>query len=200
MRMKNKIQAIYPQSVFCSSTASKLYIADFSERTNKERKVEFHEIIPKAPDNTSDMDCLAFENFSQLSVVCNIFDDHQFKDTKGKDLPHCECVLFPESKRKDIGMAFVEIKDCKPKNISEYKAIVKNQIISAVQIFRDKGIIEKQRVYGVISFPRKNKVSFNQTIFDDATEYKRLHQKYKVRFFPTNSVSIVDEKKLIAKL
>lgn len=70
--MKNKIQAVYPQSVFCSSTASKLYIADFSERTNKERKVEFHEIIPKAPDNTSDMDCLAFENFSQLSVVCNI--------------------------------------------------------------------------------------------------------------------------------
>lgn len=69
-----------------------------------------------------------------------------------------------------------------------------------MQIFRDKGIIENQRVYGVISFPRKNKVSFNQTIFDDATEYKRLHQKHKVRFFPTNSVSIVDEKMLIAKL
>lgn len=146
------------------------------------------------------MDCLVFENSSQLSVICNIFDDHQFKDKIGKDLPHCECVLFPESQRNDIGMAFVEIKDCKPKNISEYKAIVKNQIISAAQIFRDKGIIEKERVYGVISFPRKNKVSFNQTIFDDVTEYKRLHQKYKVRFLPTNSVSIVDEKKLIAKL
>lgn len=198
--MKNKIQAVYPQSVFCSSTASKLYIADFSERTNSDRKVEFHEIIPKVPDSTTDMDCLVFENSSQLSVICNIFDDHQFKDKIGKDLPHCECVLFPESQRNDIGMAFVEIKDCKPKNISEYKAIVKNQIISAAQIFRDKGIIEKERVYGVISFPRKNKVSFNQTIFDDVTEYKRLHQKYKVRFLPNNSVSIVGEKKLIAKL
>lgn len=198
--MKNKIQAVYPQSVFCCSTASKLYIADFSERTNKERKVEFHEIIPKAPDNTSDMGCLVFENFSQLSVVCNIFDDHQFKDKKGKDMSHCECVLFPESERKDIGMAFVEIKDCKSKNISVHKDKVKTQIISTVQIFRDKGIIENQRVYGVISFPRKNKVTFNQTIFDDATEYKRLHQKYKVRFFPTNSVSILDEKKLKAHL
>lgn len=77
---------------------------------------------------------------------------------------------------------------------------IKTQIISTVQIFRDKGIIENQRVYGVISFPRKNKVSFNQTIFDDVTEYKRLHQKYKIRFFPTNGVSIVNEKTLVARL
>ena len=198
--MKNKIQAVYPQSVFCSSTASKLYIADFSERTNKERKVEFHEIIPKAPDNTSDMDCLVFENFSQLSVICNIFDDHQFKDKKGKDLLHCECVIFPESKRKDIGVAFVEIKDCKSKNISVYKDKVKAQIISTTQIFRDKGIIDGQRIYGIISFPRRNKVSFNQTIFDDVTDYKKLHQKYNIRFLATNCIFIVDEKKLTAKL
>lgn len=73
MNMKNNIQAVYPQSVFCSSTAPKLYIADFSERTNSDRKVEFHETMPKAQDNTTDMDCLVFENFSQLSVVCNNF-------------------------------------------------------------------------------------------------------------------------------
>lgn len=198
--MKSKIQVVYPQSIFCSSTASKLYIADFTERTNSSRKVEFHEIIPQVPDSTTDMDCLVFENSAQLSVVCNIFDDHQFKDEKGKDLSHCECVLFPESERENIGMAFVEIKDCKSKNISVYKDKVKTQIISTVQIFRDKGIIENQRVYGIISFPRKNKVSFNQTIFDDVTEYKRLHQKYKIRFFPTNGVSIVNEKTLVARL
>lgn len=115
-------------------------------------------------------------------------------------MSHCECVLFSESERENIGMAFVEIKDCKSKNISVYKDKVKTQIISTVQIFRDKGIIENQRVYGVISFPRKNKVSFNQTIFDDVTEYKRLHQKYKIRFFPTNGVSIVNEKTLVARL
>ena len=198
--MKNKILAVYPQSVFCRSTAPKLYIADFTERTSSNRKVEFHDIIPQVPDNTTDIDCLVFENSSQLSVICNIFDDHQFKDKKGKDLPHCECVLFPECKQKNIGMAFVEIKDCKPKNISGYKTIVKTQIISTVQTFRDQKIIEKQRVYGIISFPRKNKVAFNQTIFDDASEYKRLHQRYKVRFLPTNQVSILDPKKLTARL
>lgn len=198
--MKNKIQAVYQQSVFCSSTAPKLYIADFTERTSSNRKVEFHENIPQAPDSDKDMDCLVFENSSELSVICNIFDDHQFKDNEENDISHCECVLFPESKKEDIGMAFVEIKDCKSKNISEYKDKVKTQIISTVQIFRDKGIIEKQRVYGVISFPRRNKVAFNQTIFDDATEYKKLYKKYKVHFLQTNCVSIVNEKQMIAKL
>lgn len=198
--MKNKIQNVYQQSVFCSSKAPKLYIADFTERTSSNRKVEFHEKIPQAPDSNTDMDCLVFENSSELSVICNIFDDHQFKDNKGNDISHCECVLFPESKKEDISMAFVEIKDCKSKNISVYKDKVKTQIISTVQIFRVKGIIEKQRVYGVISFPRRNKVAFNQTIFDDATEYKRLYQRYKVRFFPTNCVSIVNEKEMTIKL
>lgn len=198
--MRNKIRAVYPQSDFSSRTAPKLYIADFTERTGSDRKVEFHETIPQVPDSTTDMDCLVLENSSQLSVVCNIFDDNQFKDNDGNDLSHCECVLFPESEQKDISIAFVEIKDCKSKNISVYKDKVKTQIISTVQIFRDKGIIEKQRVYGIISFPRRNKVSFDQTIFDDATEYKKLYREYKVRFFPTNSVSILDEKELIAKL
>lgn len=113
--MKNKIQAVYQQSVFCSSTAPKLYIADFTERTSSNRKVEFHENIPQAPDSDKDMDCLVFENSSELSVICNIFDDHQFKDNEENDISHCECVLFPESKKEDIGMAFVEIKDCKSK-------------------------------------------------------------------------------------
>lgn len=196
--MKNKIQAVYRQSVFYSSTSIKLYIADYSERTSFKRKVEFHETIPQAPCGTKDMDCLVIENSSQLSVVCNIFDDNQFKDDKGNDISHCECVLFPESEQNDIGFAFVEIKDCKPKNISFYKEIVKTQIISTVKIFRDKGVIEKQHVYGIISFPQKNKTAFNQTIFDDVTEYKKLYHMYKVHFFPTNSVCVLDEKKLAA--
>ena len=47
--------------------------------------------------------------------MCNIFDDNQFKDNEGNDLPHCECILFPNKEQKNIGVAFVEIKDCKSK-------------------------------------------------------------------------------------
>ncbi len=194
--MKSKIRNNYPLSEFCSSTSAKIYLVDFTERTKSERKVEFHETIPLVPDSKKNMDCLILENPSQLSVVCNIFNDNQFKDENGNDLPHCECLMFPESKGDNTGTAFVEIKDCKPKNISVHKNKAKDQIISTVQIFRDKGIIDKQRVYGIISFPRMNKVLFNQTIFDDLTEYKELHQKYRVRFLPTNSILIINEKKL----
>lgn len=200
MKMKSKIQKKYPQSVFYNSRASNIYVVDFTERTESKRKVEIHEKIPRVPYTNKNMDCLIFENPSQLSIVCNIFDDNQFKDNTGKDIQHCECVLFPESVQGDMGTAFVEIKDCKVKNVSVYKDKVKSQIISTVQIFRDKGIIERRQcVYGIISFPRRNKVSFNQTIFDDATEYKKLYQEYRIRFFPTNNVSIVNKKKLTAE-
>lgn len=198
--MKNKIMNVYPQSIFCGSAAPKLYIVDFTERTDSKRKVELHETVPQVPKSTAVMDCLVFENPSRLPIMCNIFDDNQFKDNEGNDLPHCECVLFPHKEQKNIGVAFVEIKDCKSKNISVYKDKVKAQIISTTQIFRDKGIIDGQRIYGIISFPRRNKVSFNQTIFDDVTDYKKLHQKYNIRFLATNCIFIVDEKKLTAKL
>jgi len=194
--MKNKIQTAYPQSVFHRSTEAKLYIADFTERTGHNRKVEFHTTIPQVPGSTADMDCLVLENPLQLPVLCNIFDDNQFKSDDGNDLSHCECVFFPETELNDAILAFVEIKDCKSKNISVYKNKVKEQIITTAQIFREKSIIENQRVYGIVSFPRKNKVSFNQTIFDDFTEYKKNYQKYKVHFLLTNSASIINEKKL----
>ena len=136
--MKNKIMNVYPQSIFCGSAAPKLYIVDFTERTDSKRKVELHETVPQVPNSTAVMDCLVFENPSRLPIMCNIFDDNQFKDNEGNDLPHCECVLFPHKEQKNIGVAFVEIKDCKSKNISVYKDKVKAQIISTTQIFRDK--------------------------------------------------------------
>lgn len=198
--MKNKIQRIYPQSIFCNSNAPQLYLADFTERTQSTRKVEFHETVPQIPNEGNVMDCLIIKNTAQLSVVCNIFNDNQFKDGNGNDLPHCECALFPEGNQEDSWFAFVEIKDCKSKNISVYKRKVKEQIISTVQIFKDKHIVDKQHIYGIISFPRKNKVSFNQTIFDDPVEFKKLHKKYRIHFFPTNCIEIINDKNLTAQL
>lgn len=195
--MKNRIQKIYPNSVFEHSAAPNFYIADFTERTNSTRKVEFHESLPQTPEGDKLMDCLTFENPEGVLVACNIFDDNQFKDGENKDKSHCECCLFPTKKAEKIWTAFVEIKDCKPKNISEYKDIVKAQIISTVNIFKRNGIIGiTDTVYGIISFPRKNKVSFNQTIFEDPIEYKNLYKKHKIHFYPSNSIIINSEKKI----
>ena len=115
----------------------------------------------------------------------------EFKDEEGRDIQHCECCLFPAANDDISWVAFVEIKDCKPKNIADYKEKVKEQIISTVQLFRNAHITTgQQKIYGIISFPRKRKTGFNETIFTDYTEYKRLYTEYHIHFYPTNTVQI----------
>lgn len=86
----------------------------------------------------------------------------------------------------------LEIKDCKPKNISKYKIKVLDQIISTATIFRKKHIITSHKVYGIVSFPR-SKVSFNNTIFGMPPEYKALKKKYNILFSATNSIEVVSD-------
>lgn len=196
--MKNKILAVYPDSVFQSSNASTLYIVDFSFRTDKKRGVEVHDTLPQEPNTpTKNMDCSLLSNEYNLSIDFNIFDDHQFKSDENKDIEHCECCCFPTNNDDQTWVSFIEIKDCKAKNINDFKDKAKEQIKSTVHVFRKHNIIDKKKVvYGIISFPRKNKISFNQTIFDDYTEYKHLFKSEKIRFFATNQVTIADKYQL----
>ena len=85
----------------------------------------------------------------------------------------------------------LEIKDCKPKNISDYKDDVIEQIVSATNIFRQKNIITTHRVYGIVSIPR-SKVSFNNTIFGMPPEYKSLKKQYNILFAAANIIEIKD--------
>ena len=49
---------------------------------------------------------------------------------------------------------FVEIKDCKPKNIAVYKEKCKSQLVSTIQDFRKHNLIsDTNKVHAVISFP-----------------------------------------------
>lgn len=197
--MKNRIKASYPASVFVTLNDVMAYIADFSERTAKSRGVEVHPSIPKDPNNaTKDMDCLHFHNIKKLSVDYNVFDDHQFKDKFNHDLEHCECCLFPTSNNDATFVGFVEIKDCKSRNISDYREKTKKQIINVVKLFRSIGVIDKQEVYGIISFPRK-KTAYDHNIFSDYTEYKRLYKSEKIHFIASNNIYIINDKTLNIK-
>lgn len=51
----------------------------------------------------------------------------------------------------------------------------------------------RKKVYGIISFPRRNKTSFNQMIFEDYTEYKRLFQSERIHFIAANDVNVIDK-------
>ena len=190
--MRNRIRQHYPDTYITSRNVGTLYVADFSERTQKTRGVEVHNTLPSCPINPEkSMDCVLIKNPTNIKIDFNIFDDNQFNDDQGKDLRHCECCIYPSESHDKSWVIMLEIKDCKPKNISDYKKDVIEQIISTADIFRSKNIITSQKVYGVVSIPR-SKVSFNNTIFGMPPEYKSLKKKHKILFAATNAIEIAN--------
>lgn len=121
--MRTKIAGEYPEAEFLRYSVPVIYVADFSERTKAVRKVEVHETIPECPDKAGhSMDCFQLSNPQSLPIDFHIFSDHQFVDDEGKDIEHCECCFFPVSSAEGrIWIGFLEIKDCKVKNIVRYK-------------------------------------------------------------------------------
>ena len=186
--MKNKLQEAYPQSVFQSTSAETVYVTDFTERTGSARKIEIHTSVPCTPDGSGMMDCLKLNNREAIEIEFCLFDDHQFKDECGKDISHCECCFFPFRETSVLG--FIEIKDCKAKNVSTYKDKVKEQILSTMDLFRSSGIVEKQKVYGIISFPRKKKMLFNDFPYRNLYEMTQWVKDYGIHLIVSNEVNV----------
>lgn len=188
--MRNKIKDHYPSSKIVSSSGKKLYIADFSNRTKNERGVELHEEKPMCPKNPeSEMDCVEIVNDYKIEIDFHAFCDDQFKDRAGNDIEHCECCLYPTDNEDSSWIMMLEIKDCKPSKISEYRNKAISQIVSVTKIFRSQKIITKHKVHGIISMP-KRKVAFDHTIFGMPSDYMNLQRKYGIHFAATNHISI----------
>lgn len=195
--MKNKMQTAYPQSVFQTTSAETIYVADFTERTDSKRKVEIHASLPTVPDGGENMDCLKLNNKQPLSLDFCLFDDHQFKDEEGKDISHCECCFFPTLNAEGSFVAFVEIKDCKAKSVSQYRNKAKEQILSTVQMFKSSDIIiDKQRIYGILSFPRRKKMLFNDFPYRDIFEETRWVKEYGIHLLASNEVIIESDARI----
>ena len=186
--MKSKIQTAYSQSVVQSTSAETIYVADFTERTNSARKVEIHTAEPCVPDSGESMDCLKVNNRDKVGLEFCLFDDRQFKDEEGKDISHCECCFFLTENASGLG--FVEIKDCKAKNVATYKDKMKEQILSTVHLFRSSGIVDEQKVYGILSFPRKKKMLFNDFPYRDIYETTRWVKDYGIHLVAANEVNV----------
>lgn len=195
--MKSRIAEAYPDSKFGLTNSKKIYVCDFTERTNNARGVEISEELPLDPENDSaEMDCCIVKNEESLLVDYSIFDDSQFVDADGVLLKHGECCLFPDDNNEKTWLLFVEIKDCKGSRITKYSKNVKEKLLLTVKDFRDKKIITENNVYCVASFPRK-KTAFNEMIVTDPTEYKKFYKEYGIHFVPTNEVSIKDRTTII---
>jgi hypothetical protein len=169
---------------------SETYVADYTERTKSARGVE---VCDAKPD---DMDVLTLKNEALLPITTSIFGKQCFMDEQNKEIKHCECILYPTSSNLDTWVLFVELKDCKPKNIAGYFTTAKTQIIQTVKLFRNRSLLEKdKKVHAIISFPRK-KVDFHRNIITQGERQQFLHQ-YKIIIRGTNTVTVKNNKNIV---
>ena len=162
---------------------TKFYVVDYTEKTDSERSVEVLETLP------TDIDPLIVLNTASLDITTTIFNPQCFMDGT-KELKQCEGVMYLTTNTAASCVVFIEIKDCKPKNASEYHKEIKEKIIANVRLFREKGIISEDKVvYAIASFPRKGKTNFHNH-FIKATEWKQFRQKYKVMIKGTNKITV----------
>lgn len=171
-------------------THSQIYIADLTERTSGTQDIEIYNTQPDG------VDTLLIEN-PNLDITATFFKSQCFQDEHGYEPDNCEGVFYLSDSTDKTWVLFLEIKDCKAKNISKYFVKTKEQIINVVRIFREKEIIaENKRVYANISFPRRNKTDFfNQFIKN--FERKKFLDDYNIFIKGTNRLVIKNSTKII---
>jgi hypothetical protein len=192
MKMQNKIKATYENIHFVETSSSEIHVVDYTDKTNSVRDIEFLDCKP------SDIESLKLVNSDHLSISAAVFENRCIIDTKtNKELSHCECAVFPSENDDTTWVLFIEIKDCKPKNIGQYFSKTKEQVIKTVAEFREKGLIARDKnVHALISFPNRNKVDYYNQLIQQGERQWFLHQ-HKIIIKGTNILTIKNNRVLI---
>ena len=189
--MKNKIESVFDADKFkyVSFSDKQLYVVDYTEKTKSARSVEVHNVKP------NDIDALIVYNPTETNISTSIFMPQCFKE-HDKEPKQCECVMYPTVLSTSSWILFIEIKDCKPKNAASYHKEAKEKIIANVQLFREKKIIDNNKVvYAIVSFPRKEKTNFHNHLIK-ASEWKQFRDNYKIMIKGTNEVMIKNDESI----
>ena len=195
MITQTNILSEHPLTAFQEFSANTIFIADFTRRTQHSanpRSVEISEVPPTMDDGSS-VDAVTFHNDQELPIEVATFDDYRFEDSTGTNVEHCEGSLYTLDNPQWI--AFFEIKDCEERNILNHKEKAVRQVTNVANDFRTRGIIGSEKVYGIISFPRKH-TAFNDDIFGDIIEYTHLRRTTGILFYATNEVFILNHNEL----
>lgn len=188
-RINNKLVGI----TYCEHTDADIYIMDFQERTQTKpvkRSIETSNTCFAGEPLLLEYDTqpLHIQNGNQHEVQLAIFPCNVF----GIGIKHSECCAF--TNHHDSFALFVEIKDCKLKNVSSHFSKSKQQILDTVKEFRDRGVIHsKQKVYAVISFPRKTKLNFDNHLFYSPINTKQDFLDKNIIIAGTNNIKVVDQ-------
>lgn len=190
MKMKDKIIDILGAGKlehWDNITFREIHLADLTERTKGKERLKIYET------KQIGIDTLLINN-PDLDITATFFLPQCFVDEMGNESENCEGVLYLSDSNERTWILFIEIKDCKTKNVSEYFTKTKDQIKSVVKNFRNKDIIDSNKlVYANISFPRRNKTDFyNQLIKADEAK-SEFRDKHKILIRATNHLKIKNE-------
>lgn len=192
MRIKKQIRHSYPKTEIVIESSPEIYISDMRNRSNLSRGIEVSNIPQSSPDGKGMMDSTLFINKDRLSIDIAVFDDNQFKRSDGTPDKHCECCLYPTYADPSSWIAFLEIKDCKPSNFSNYKKYAKRQVFQSVKAFIRNDIIREEKIYGIISQPRRH-TDFNDSLFIDQYETRRLKKFTGILYYGSNEIMVIDD-------
>jgi len=183
--MKNKLTTAFGDKIehIENITYPQIHVIDLTQRTNNAQNIEISDTQPKG------IDTLLIEN-PNLSITATFFKPQCFINEDRKEPNNCEGVFYLSNSTNETWVLFIEIKDCKAKNISNHFKKSKEQIITVVRIFRNKKIIaENKKVYANISFPQRNKTGFfNQLI--KSGEAKSFIDNHNILIRGTNRLKI----------
>ena len=175
-KLEHKLNINFPQ----------IHVVDLTERTQSVKGLEIYDTKPNG------IDTLLIEN-PNLDITATFFKPQCFINERGEEPDNCEGVFYLSKPNEQSWVLFIEIKDCKSKNISKYFEKTKTQVINVVQIFRDKSIISRdKKVYANISFPRRNKKDYYNQLIQSGEKMEFLHN-HKIFIRGTNNLKIKNE-------
>lgn len=196
MKIYDKLRTTCKGHIPCISrhSAETLYVID---RTKSGKgKVEIHEHEP-------DLRGVTISNPLRIEVYFDNFPERAFKVNNRECKKQCEGMMFPCEAVKEEWTLFIETKYVpdiehaqKPEANYIQKAI--EQIISSVEHFREKEIIDKEKyVHAIVSFPLIVGTFDSWAFTAPGQSIDDLRQDHGIIIRCTNRATIFNEKQLL---
>lgn len=189
--MIEKLLGVLPEHMdYLDSLQGKvLYVADWKDENNGGISFTDYDVERAA---------VRLLNPSMLSVYCDKFPENALPIKKGCFSQQCECILFPQDEAEDTDdwRLFIETKYAKDEakardERNNYPQKMVGQIEATVEYFRNKGILEENKVvYAIVSFPMLDNYNawFDQNLIHEALA------EHQIIVRATNQAKILNKK------
>ena len=177
----------------CNNTihlCENVYIADYTEG---DKGTENNRNVVISGEKPEDIDFFCMYNPNRIAIDAIKFECDSFKDTDGKCLSQCECIVLADCNDGKEWVSFIEMKYCYPKNKRGNIIKASKQLEKTLLLFVESGILDNtQNKYLFYSLPTVSPFAH----FSDRTLITRLKSQYNAILRGVNDVKIVDRYKI----